>query len=739
MTITEAPVWRPLHDEPLFTDALLRGPDAVSATDRARISAYLGQVARIRGIPLHTSTAFNALHFGFDIENDGYCAAVLDPELFVPLETRSNPLPLLPVGTFVRIERGEHLLWGEAVARFGAEETDTDGWLAPHLSGARDIFDEQGCRRERVIIDLRAFGGSLNSGDRRELQRLRRRGVLDERGHLTGNVHYPNTWQGRLDDTTLYAEHLLTAARPLVAHGPLGNLLTESDDNTLATALRTALDTIDVLLTASPDLRRWAGYATPADRYRERYGRCGLLGGRDLEELTYAVTRPTAVARFTGIWPLLAERVDAARRVDSDEFTADPLEFTGAAEAVVHANLAVADLVVLSGDGQLPNGAHVRVDDMWQAGSVWRTQAAPVHANVLAVDPLRPLGLGRHGALPEPASDGAPVAGEPEFEDLQGDTCSAEVHHISDSLTVYTMALRSIHIDNETLPLPQRLQSIPAEGDLIVELHHDGDDLAEDERVHRAGRASGLLTGIAWPLSFYAGIKIVVALASGARRMSVTTILLDEPLALGPEYRWAADPSILASSLGNDPVDPEDRALEATPPSPHNPIGPLSGLIVAVLRRHGVTGAFGAHRLTGPQLLAALFGDDLVNPALLWQVIHTCEGLVDQGKITCEPGGEAPDTFVWWPSQLAQRKAQQQVERKQREALQGSIRQHWVVPRLRALPEGYRASDEARAAYAQYIRKLRGPDTNFHLPDGHTFVRGHARGSDPGPCWIRLT
>jgi hypothetical protein len=59
MTMTEAPVWRPLHDEPLFTDALLHGIDAVSGTDRAVILAYLDQVARVRQIPLHTTTAFN--------------------------------------------------------------------------------------------------------------------------------------------------------------------------------------------------------------------------------------------------------------------------------------------------------------------------------------------------------------------------------------------------------------------------------------------------------------------------------------------------------------------------------------------------------------------------------------------------------------------------------------------------------------------------------------------------------
>ncbi|ANZ39110.1 hypothetical protein BBK82_26580 [Lentzea guizhouensis] len=735
MTVTEAPVWRPLYDEPLFTCTLLQGPDAVPATERVKITAYLEQVARVRGIPLHTSTAFNALHFGFDVENDGYCAAVLDPELFVPLEARNGQLPLLPVGTFVRIERGAHLLWGEVVARFGAEETDLDGWLPAHLSGARDVFDEQGCRRERVVVDLHAFGGSLNSGDRRELQRLRRRGVFDERGHLTGNVYYPNARQGALDDTALYAAHLLGAAKPLVAHGPLGNLLTESDDDTLAVALRTALNTIDALLTDAPDVRRWAGYATSSDRYRERYDHRGLLGGKDLDELVHAVTRRTAVPRFTGIWPLLAGRVDAARRVDPDDFAADPLEFTGAAEAVVHANLAVADLVGPTGTGRLPNGSHVRVDDTWQAGGVWLSRAAPVHTNLGDVDPLRPLGLGRHGLLPGQPPDVTPTVDEPELEAPVDDTCAAEVDHLSNSLTVYTVALRSTHIDSDTLPLPERLESIPAEGNLVVELHHDGDDLAEDERVHRVGRAPGLLTGIAWPLSFYAGIKVVVAMATEARRVSVTTILLDEPLALGPEYRWAADLHILTGSVGQD----QDGAAEAAPSTPHEQINPLPELIVAVLRRHGVTGAFGSRRLTGPQLLTSLFGDDLVNPVLLWEVIHTCEELVDKGKLSCEPGGDAPDTFVWWPSPIAQRQAQRQIERQQRAALQSSIRQHWVVPRLRALPAGYRASDEAQVAYAQYIRKLRGPGTSAQLPDGCTFVKGHARGSNPGPYWIQLT
>ncbi|MFC0436443.1 hypothetical protein [Kutzneria buriramensis] len=736
-TMPEAQVWQPLHDEPLFTGALLRGIDAISDTDRARILTYLDQVARVRRIPLHTTTAFNALHFGFDLENGGYRAAFVDPELFVPLTTTAKPLTVLPVGTFVRIERGEHLLWAEVIARFGADEADTDGWIPPRLSGARDSFDEHGCRPERMIIDPHAFGGFLNRRDRNELQRLRRRGVLDDHGHLTGRVYYPKPRRGRLDDIALYTEYMLTTARSLVVCGPLGSLLTEPDDDTLAAALRAALDTIDALLGQAPHLRRWAGYATPTSRYQEQCRDNRLLGKADLDELIHTIARPTPSPRYTGVWPLLASTVDAAKRAGSDdEFVPDPLEFTGAAEALVHANLAVADLVTSAVDGLLPNGVHVRVDDVWQSGGVWRTQAAPVSVDLRAVDPLQPLGLGRHGTLPEPT----PGAGKPDSEDQHDDSSMVVVDYFSDNLIAYTVALRPIHLNNDTLPLPERFKAMVADGDLIVELHHDGDDLAEDERVHRAGRSQDMLTGIAWPLSFYPGIKVMVALAHGARRLSVTTNLLDEPLTYGADYRWAADLRILATFLGDDPGTMTDIGAAGTDvPAPRQAIDPLRALIITVLRRHGATGPFGARRLTGPQLLAALFGDDLVHPLLLWQVIHTCERLVDAGKLICEPGGDEPDTFAWCPNQSALRQAQQHAERQRQDALRARIKQHWVPPRLRALPDGWCASDEAREAYACYIQKLRGRKANPELPDGYTFVKGHTRGSELGPYWVQLT
>jgi hypothetical protein len=806
VTVTAQPTWRPFHDEPLFTADLLYGVDDMPDDVRDTLIAYIEQVAARRRAPLHVTTAFNALHFGFDLETGGYRAAVLDPELFVRLTPGDPTHPALPVGTFVRLERGRQSLWAEVVARFGAHPgIDDDGWVPPALSGAplcAPAPDDQAPddQVERVVLDPEAFGSPLSAGERAELNRLRRRGVLlDDRGHLTCSVRYPEHGSVFGDDTALYAQHLLTEARPLLVGGPLGGLLTDPDDEVLELALHTALETVDKLLTRTPGLHRWGAYATPVERYRRRRHSRELLGGRDLDELTHATTRATTSLRFSGVWPLLAERVEAARDHDPDEFDIDPLELTAAAEAVVHANLALADVATSAVDGVLPSGVHLRVDDLWQAGGVWRAQRAPVPADVLEVDPLRPLGLGYRQAgheetrgQQEPSLDAEPMADdastdrtkelvgggrvddgqgpepksepqaetepEPEPEpEPDGDGEGVIVEHLDDSIAVYTVALREAYLDDDVLPLPEDLGTLLADGPLVVELHHDGGQLLDAERVQHAERDGGKLIGIEWPLTFYVGIKVTVALARGARRLLATTTLLAEPLPFGEEFRWAADVNLLAASLGlpvaADAPQPDDDAGQVfddgahTVPSRYRGIDPLRRLIIAAFRRQGVQGAFGARRLTGPQLLAALFGDDLGNPALLWQVIYTCERLVDAGKLTREPnpthpdrpGSGGPDMFVWWPNETARQQSERQDRASRQALLKGKVRDYWVPPFCRLLPDGYQASDQARQAYASYIRALRSPGADTKLPAGYTFVRGHAHGSDPGPIWTRLT
>ncbi|MFI6025102.1 hypothetical protein [Amycolatopsis magusensis] len=681
MTASATEIWRPFRDDPLFTAELLVEPDA----SHERVLAYLEQVALARRTPLHVATAFNAVHFGFGPDGSGYRGELLDPELFFRLDVETEAVP--EVGMFVRVERGGHTLWAEVVGQFGAHHgVDVDGWVPPELPGASGWSDLAHGGEARAILDFEAFGTGLNHRDRAELDRQRRRGtVLDARGHVLGTVPAAT----RPHDTGRYADWLLTSAKPLLLSGPLGGLLTDPhDDGALAAALEAALATIDSLLARSAILRRWGPYATPSDRFSERLASHEVLGGDDLSEMIRIVTRPAGEPRYTGIWPLLEARALVGEMPD-------PLTFVGAVEAVVHANLAI------EGEGARLDEFDVRIDDLWQAGGVWRT-------------------------APYSARDDEPIQDEGVLE------------HLDNTLTVFTVALRATHIDNGLLPLPSHATKLLPHENVVIDLFHEGEPLDDGLRVQEVVLTDNRLTGITWPFGFYPGIKVTIAAAHGARRVALSTKLLDEPLPYGEDYRWAADEMLLAAALGlAEAVAPAPAATQSVKPG--RGVDPLGRFIVNALRRHGEAGPFGARQLTGPQLMTALFGPEPANPVLLWQVIHTCEDLVEAGKLTCEPviGRMAPDVFVWWPDGAGARRIPDQARRMG--GLAGRVKEHWVPPGMRQLPDGFRASDQAKANYAKYVRGLRGPKASVELPPGFTFVRGHRRGDEPGPVWLDAT
>jgi hypothetical protein len=769
MTTTTTGVWQPFHDEPLFVPELLHGPDAVPDALHTRIVDYLTQVAAIRRAPLHTCTAFNALHFGFGLQTRGYRAEILDPELFVQVSTEQQDRPVLAVGTFVHIDRGgRRSLLAEVVARYGADPAvDDDGWTPAALSGAPPGHpDGDGSRtgQERIVLDVEAFGAPLTPAEYTELHRLRRRGtLLDRRGHLTRRVRYPAE-PGTRDDVALYAAYLLGPARPLLLGGPLGGLLTDPDnEQVLAAALQQAMATIDALL-GGGTLRRWYGYATCRSRFEQRRqdGWPGLPA-TDIDDIVHTLVRTGTQPRYTGIWPLLAARADS--RAGADE---DPLELAGAADLVLHTNLVAADLTANASDGILPGGIHLRIDDTWQAGGLWRAQREPVPAAVLAADPRTALGLGHQAGMPaqppsakdqphdtkseEPEPAAGPDQPPGDDEPFSPDTSTvSELAMVRDSLVVYTIALRESHWEAGELPLAEPAAAVLAPGPLILELHHDGEVLDDVEQIQPVVRDGAVLRDIAWPWSFYPGIKVTVAVARNATRISVTTTLLEQPLPFGEQYRWDANLGILAAAVNAEPPATPVREAAAEVPLPagiperQRGVSQLRGLIIAALRRHGTEGAFGARRLTGPQLLAALFGADLVAPPLMWEVIYTCDRLVDAGRLTCEqdagnperPGSGGPDTYVWWPDDNSRRHAEHRTPT-QPAVLAGQIREHWVPPFCRLLPAGHQASDSARQAYAEWIVKVRGPDADITLPPGYTFVRGALRGSPDLTDLLRL-
>ncbi len=51
---------------------MTQGHDAVPDEERDRLRDYLEAVAAARPAPVHTTVAFNAVYFGYDLGGDGY-------------------------------------------------------------------------------------------------------------------------------------------------------------------------------------------------------------------------------------------------------------------------------------------------------------------------------------------------------------------------------------------------------------------------------------------------------------------------------------------------------------------------------------------------------------------------------------------------------------------------------------------------------------------------------------------
>ena len=67
-----AQVLDPYGDRALLTSAMAKGYDAVPDEERDRLRRYLEAVVAARSAPVHTTVAFNAVYFGYDLGGDGY-------------------------------------------------------------------------------------------------------------------------------------------------------------------------------------------------------------------------------------------------------------------------------------------------------------------------------------------------------------------------------------------------------------------------------------------------------------------------------------------------------------------------------------------------------------------------------------------------------------------------------------------------------------------------------------------
>ncbi|WP_338701926.1 hypothetical protein V2W30_31695 [Streptomyces sp. Q6] len=739
----------PYGDQALLTSAMTEGYDAVPSQDRSRLRSYLEAVVAARPAPVHTTVAFNAVYFGYELGGNGYGGSPLRLDDF-PVITFGECAPVLPVGAMVCVATGSDPLYAEIVYREGAHpEVDELGDVPPWVSGApagaegpgRPGADAEPRRRELLVPDLHAFGPALSLSPT-QLHRLRTRGRwINEDGHIAVDVCYPSSRAARRDDLTAYAHHLLTTAReqllsPFVPVS-LAALMGGTHDDVLLAGLLGLLDTVRGVLNSSAVLRTWGDYAVTRTSLADCWRDVGPLGGDDLRSLVAAVERAATPARrrrglaapvtvYTAVGPRLRGFPGAAER----------LRGAGYAAAVCRANVALADVVQGDSDqGLFGNGSRVTLDDAFEGGGVWRSHY-PGDAEAPG-DPLSPAGRGWNStlpALPETETELEPV--DPPLAD-DASLSTGELLRSDAQEIVWLTPLRLAHLIDGWFHLPplvaeELCRAHGAHPTLRLELDHAGETLDVKEVVQdvaaELGDDSGRLTGIFWPRDFFPGLMLELRQLRGEKVLRLATTRLRERVQAGDrDTGHCFDPRVLTREDVPGSSRHGDSAVG---------LGPRQ-LVMRTVRRCGLLTLDGHALLDRSVLPSAVYGrpparsqaaalDAAVAELLAERLLEPALGSRDDWGQPHFPPREGQQTVPL----IGYRPIRQRVIRPwgggepDGEGLSGA---QFVAGHLRRLRPGCLPSDVQRAAFREHCRRL-GKADGWELPYGYTFVTEHTRG-----------
>ncbi|MFI7227481.1 hypothetical protein ACIBO5_30075 [Nonomuraea angiospora] len=794
-TAAAGTLWRPFEEEPLLTPMMALGWDATAPQDRARLVQYLSALVAARRAPVHVNVAFNAVYFGYDVVTGGYVGGPLDLFAF-PQVRFGETTEALPVGAMVNIAAGDQPLFAEVVYKEGEHPAlETDGALPGWLSGApagatgpgvADAPPDGSVLRERLVIDVDAFGQGFSATLAR-LDRLRHRGRwLDADGHILLDARYATRHDADLDDTEFYAQYLLTRGRDQLRSAaaplPLTTVLSENaSEGQLAAALTGMLATVADALASLPELRMWRGYAFTRASLTARLGDPGPLGGGDLGSLAAQLARsavpsrrsrwaPSPTVTYTAVGPRLRSVRDGATQ----------LLDVGYALAVCHANAVISDYARRETDeatGLLPGEVHLRLDDPWQGGGVWRAEYPD--STYVHIDVTEPLGLGWLSTLPSvlpdeldaDLADGAvhtasrsasesvltptPPQPEPQSEpELVLEIPQPEPKDagglgeltVTDSQVSWTQALRLTHLLEGRLPLPDSICTQMRDAGLSdvrmrLMVTHDGYDLDPAEATQTVNTdlfANPQMMGIEWPLEFFAGIVLTCTWGRGASMVRATTTLLDCPVILdGMEIEHRYDPRILTRDAA--PGQPR-RTGERDRRSGTSPLS-LPQRVLRAVRCLGLLDPDGRAVLARAHLPAAV--NDIAEANAVAALDVAVEGLLAAGDLRSEvgsvdvtgqlcfppiPGALTVPLVIYEPRPV--KGSPRAAAPRRSPALEARfVRTHSVAGHLRRIGDvGWAASEEARQAYREDRVRFRlfGP---AELPEGYTYIRPHSRGS----------
>jgi hypothetical protein len=619
-----------------------------------RTLMFLDAVARQRSA-LAVPVAWNCLAFGYDLSRRQYTSDLIDLDA-LPSIRLDEEAPLLPTGALASLTTASDPVPCEIVYREGDHATlAEDGTVQPWLSGApagleqppssagQHDADGQVLVDERLVLDAYALG----SGKPERLRRLTGR-WLDEFRHVRVRTRYLSADQAELPETRLYAAYLLERQSDvaiavlegagLTADGP------EWTTGTLASMLHTSLAAVDDLLTLA-GLIRWREQAVHSDTY-ELF--CdpddSALSTREIEAFATSLARrslPQTARRHSR--PATPTYQALGRHLRHTYADTAPDALTGPAYAVTVACVQhwltrhLEDEHDLTLPVRGPDGdtsVHLRLDDAWQGGGVWRAAVVGPEDDLDPVD--LPLSLGWLSALddlrvaavtadvstppatanpapatppvppqqpdpapqPEPAPEPTPpTAGDPAPEPLplpEPATPSSIQTRSDDTSKVWTFVLTDrVHTAGAVPTTPGVRETMENLGlrdaPLQVTLTHPGTDIDLSLRRQPVRLVDSKLRGISWPGQMFVGLKLTATWAVDGYHVDVRSTALAEPLECdGIPLDYDFDAETVLRSWGS-PAD-----LDESNDSPFSPAA-----LLRVLRRV-------ARRVPGPMVTLAI-------------------------------------------------------------------------------------------------------------------------------------
>ena len=519
------------------------------------------------------------------------------PEDRLPL----GPQAAVPIGAIVKLQIGSNWWPAEVVWKEGAHPRLEEGWVPRWLAGA-DALPSDGSTpdkdwepstpdrviRERLVLDFDCYADSAPTPQ--QLLRLRLRGNRADRfGHLVVDAQYSRE-EDELDDVAFWAAW--SGSRRAGALAECG--LPAGPDGLMAAATNLA-DALD----ASPEVRQFGSSFLHAEVQAEAAAADDSEGGR-LHRVVRGLAKVPGGDRVA--WSAMSCRL-------TSELDEDVLVGTGWPEAVVTTSLLALDLLAEEAPDGDWHGTHLRLDDTWQGGGLWRAELLDGVAPV-AAEPAVALGLGwieHTGGSPTHVEDFEGNAtddglGQDDWivaPDWFGDADDDGEWEITGSEATWLRHLTGADIDRDRLPTPRRISefiretlAMKQQENLVTNLQHAG--LSQPVRHMGPIREDGHLTMV-WPIGVQVGTSVRASWSLGATVIVAATELLPEPEAVaGIIHTHVFNHRVALAASGQ--VDAAARPVT------------IRQLVRAAVRRHGEVTDDGQRCLTILEAVRYCFG-----------------------------------------------------------------------------------------------------------------------------------